>query len=107
MIEISYLPTVNATLNTISGILLTIGYVQIRQRKIAAHKKMHARGFWCIRAFSGLLCYLSLSCWIEAIYEAGMDPSRLLHYTDFAHYFGVRDSTFGVAYALLSVARAV
>ena len=39
MLEISYLPTVNATLNTISGILLTVGYVFIRQRKIAAHKK--------------------------------------------------------------------
>ncbi|MDE0087285.1 MAG: DUF420 domain-containing protein [Candidatus Poribacteria bacterium] len=39
MLEISDLPTVNATLNTISAILLTVGYVLIRQRKIAAHKK--------------------------------------------------------------------
>ncbi len=37
--QISDLPTVNATLNTISAILLTIGYVLIRQRRIEAHKR--------------------------------------------------------------------
>ena len=45
MFEISDLPTVNATLNTISGILLTVGYVFIRQRKIAAHKKCMLAAF--------------------------------------------------------------
>ncbi len=45
MLEISDLPMVNATLNTISGILLTIGYVQIRQRKITAHKKCMLAAF--------------------------------------------------------------
>ena len=45
MLEISNLPMVNAMLNTISGILLTIGYVQIRQRKITAHKKCMLTAF--------------------------------------------------------------
>ncbi len=45
MLEISDLPTVNATLNTISAILLTVGYVLIRQRKIAAHKKCMLAAF--------------------------------------------------------------
>ena len=45
MLEISDLPTVNATLNTISGILLTIGYVQIRQKKTAAHKNCMLAAF--------------------------------------------------------------
>ncbi len=45
MLEISDLPTVNATLNTISGILLTVGYVFIRQRKIEAHKKCMLAAF--------------------------------------------------------------
>ena len=45
MIEISDLPTVNATLNTISAILLIIGYVLIRQRKIAAHKNCMLAAF--------------------------------------------------------------
>lgn len=45
MIQISDLPTVNATLNTISAILLTIGYVLIRQRRIEAHKKCMLAAF--------------------------------------------------------------
>ncbi len=45
MIEISDLPTVNATLNTISAILLTIGYVLIRQRRIEAHKRCMLAAF--------------------------------------------------------------
>ena len=45
MLEISDLPTINATLNTISAILLIIGYVLIRQRKIAAHKKCMLAAF--------------------------------------------------------------
>ena len=45
MLEISDLPTVNATLNTMSGILLMIGYMFIRQRKIEAHKKCMLAAF--------------------------------------------------------------
>ncbi len=45
MLETSDLPTVNATLNTISGILLTIGYILIRQRKITAHKNCMLAAF--------------------------------------------------------------
>ena len=45
MIEISDLPTVNATLNTISAILLTIGYILIRQRKVEAHKRCMLAAF--------------------------------------------------------------
>ena len=56
MLEISDLPTVNATLNTISGILLTIGYVQIRQRKITAHKNCMLAAFSVSVLF--LICYI-------------------------------------------------
>ena len=43
--QISDLPTVNATLNTISAILLTIGYVLIRQRRVEAHKRCMLAAF--------------------------------------------------------------
>ena len=56
MLEISNLPMVNATLNTISGILLTIGYVRIRQRKITAHKKCMLAAFAVSVLF--LVCYV-------------------------------------------------
>ena len=45
MIQISDLPTVNATLNTISTILLTIGYILIRQRRVGAHKRCMLAAF--------------------------------------------------------------
>jgi uncharacterized membrane protein YozB (DUF420 family) len=36
--QIADLPTLNATLNGLSAIWLTIGYIFIRQKKITAHK---------------------------------------------------------------------
>jgi putative membrane protein len=36
--DVSGLPTVNATLNGISAILLSAGYIAVRNRKILAHK---------------------------------------------------------------------
>jgi putative membrane protein len=36
--DVSGLPTVNATLNGISAILLSAGYIAVRNRKIFAHK---------------------------------------------------------------------
>jgi len=38
MLEIQQLPTLNATLNALSGVLLTAGYLMIRRRRIAAHR---------------------------------------------------------------------
>ena len=66
MLEISNLPTVNATLNTISGILLAIGYVFIRQRKIIAHKN-------CMLAAFGV-SVLFLVSYVIYHYHAGSKP---------------------------------
>jgi uncharacterized membrane protein YozB (DUF420 family) len=38
--DIMMLPALNATLNAIAGVLLVIGFVLIRQRKIQAHRKV-------------------------------------------------------------------
>lgn len=35
---LDYLPTVNATLNSVCFVLLMIGYAQIRRKNVAAHK---------------------------------------------------------------------
>lgn len=45
MLEISDLPTVNASLNSVSAIILIVGYVFIRQKKIAAHKNCMLAAF--------------------------------------------------------------
>ena len=36
--DVSLLPTVNAVLNTISAVLLCVGFVFIRRRRVAAHR---------------------------------------------------------------------
>ena len=45
MIDYTILPTVNATLNAISGVLLLIGYVLIRRRQITAHRNFMLAAF--------------------------------------------------------------
>jgi uncharacterized membrane protein YozB (DUF420 family) len=42
---ISHLPAVNATLNAISAVLLTCGYVMIRQRRIETHRRFMLSAF--------------------------------------------------------------
>ncbi len=51
------LPAVNATLNTISAILLTTGYVFVRRKNIQAHKVCMLAAFTCSVLF--LTSYLS------------------------------------------------
>lgn len=66
MIAISDLPTVNATLNTISAALLTIGFVMIRRRKTVAHRNCMIAAF----VVSGLF----LTSYLIYHYHAGSTP---------------------------------
>ncbi len=50
------LPAVNATLNGISAVLLVIGYVLIRSRRIGAHRRVMLTAFATSTLF--LICYL-------------------------------------------------
>lgn len=53
---ISILPTVNATLNAISAILLVWAYLLIRKRRIEQHRKVMLTAFGTSCLF--LICYL-------------------------------------------------
>ena len=64
MIDVHSLPAVNAVLNGTAAILLGIGYVLIRGRRVQAHKRVMLSAFGVSVAF--LICYL-----IEH-YEVGM-----------------------------------
>ena len=66
MITISDLPTVNATLNTISTVLLTVGFLMIRRRKIVAHRNCMIAAF----VVSGLF----LTSYLIYHYHAGSTP---------------------------------
>lgn len=66
MITISDLPTVNATLNTISAIFLTTGFFMIRMRKTVAHRNCMIAAF----VVSGLF----LTSYLIYHYHAGSTP---------------------------------
>ena len=50
MIDYTVLPTINATLNALSGVFLVVGYILIRRRRITAHRNAMLGAF----ASSGL-----------------------------------------------------
>lgn len=52
MIPLSALPTLNALLNSLSAIFLTIGYICIRRKKIAIHR------FFMVAAFTTSVLFL-------------------------------------------------
>ncbi|HEV8292965.1 MAG TPA: DUF420 domain-containing protein, partial [Tepidisphaeraceae bacterium] len=56
MISIHDLPVVNATLNATAAVLLVWGYILIRRRSIAAHRKVMLAAFATSSVF--LVCYL-------------------------------------------------
>jgi putative membrane protein len=56
VIEVSDLPTVNASLNATSAVLLTLGYRFIRRREIRAHRICMSAAFAVSTAF--LACYV-------------------------------------------------
>ena len=87
MITISDLPTVNATLNTISAVLLTVGFLMIRRRKIVAHRNCMIAAFVVSGLF--LTSYLIYhyhagstpfegSGWIRSVYFAVLIPHIIL-----------------------------
>jgi uncharacterized membrane protein YozB (DUF420 family) len=56
MISVHDLPAVNASLNALSGVLLLIGYILMRARRIAAHRAVMIAAFATSSLF--LICYL-------------------------------------------------
>jgi len=57
LIQISDLPTVNASLNALAAVFLVIGFVFIRQRRIAAQRACMLIAFGCSVLF--LISYLT------------------------------------------------
>ena len=56
MIDYTLLPTVNASLNALSGVFLLVGYVLIRRRQITAHRNAMLGAFGSSTIF--LISYL-------------------------------------------------
>jgi uncharacterized membrane protein YozB (DUF420 family) len=80
VITIADLPAVNATLNGIAAILLVIGYVLIRRRRIAQHRTVMLTAFCTSILF--LTSYLVYHAHTGSKHFPGQGPIRLV-------YFGV------------------
>jgi uncharacterized membrane protein YozB (DUF420 family) len=78
-LDIQQLPALNATLNALSGLLLTAGYLMIRRRRIAAHRAC------MLAAFTASVLFLTS----YVIYHAntgsrpfpGYGPLRVAYFT--------------------------
>ncbi len=75
---ISHLPAVNATLNAISAVLLTCGYVMIRQRRIETHRRFMLSAFATSALF--LTSYLVYHYNIGSKPFPGQGPIRVVYF---------------------------
>lgn len=66
------LPHLNATLNSISALLLITGFIFIRRRNITAHKKCMLAAFVVSMLF--LVCYITYHTLL--VYYLGQGPTR-------------------------------
>jgi uncharacterized membrane protein YozB (DUF420 family) len=79
MLSIADLPALNATLNAISAVLLTTGYILIRQRRIAWHRLCMLAAFATSTLF--LISYLVYHAHIGSRPFAGQGAIRYVYYT--------------------------
>ena len=66
------LPAINASLNGLSAVFLTAGFVFIRQKKIAAHRFCMISAF-CVSAIF-LICYVTYHTYLAVVLHRG--PTR-------------------------------
>ena len=95
MIDYTVLPTVNATLNAISGTFLLIGYILIRRHRITAHRNAMLGAFASSTLF--LISYLTYHYQIGSRPFGGQGPIRIV-------YFAILISHVILAAAILPMA---
>ena len=78
MIDYTVLPTVNATLNAISGIFLLTGYVLIKRREIQAHRNAMLGAFASSALF--LISYVTYHAQAGSRPFTGQGPIRYIYF---------------------------
>jgi len=73
------LPAVNATLNAISGVLLVIGYLLIRARRIELHRRFMIAAFVASSLF--LVCYVVYHAQVGSVRFTRQGFVRPLYFT--------------------------
>ncbi len=74
---ISLLPSVNATLNATAAILLIWGYLLIRRKQIATHRKVMLTAFGVSSAF--LVCYLVYHFQVGSVHYSHTGALRTIY----------------------------
>jgi uncharacterized membrane protein YozB (DUF420 family) len=77
--DLSSLPTLNAILNSISGLFLVTGYLMIRQQRIKAHRACMLVAFTTSTLF--LISYLIYHANVGSIAFTGSGVIRVVYFT--------------------------
>ena len=77
--DMSSLPTLNAILNSISGLFLATGYVMVRRRRIAAHRACMLGAFTASTLF--LVSYLFYHANVGSVPFTGVGTIRVVYFT--------------------------
>ena len=80
--EISDLPALNATLNALAAVFLTVGYVLIRAGRQRAHKRCMLAALTTSALFLASLRHLSRQRRVAPLPGTGRHPRRLLRHPD-------------------------
>jgi uncharacterized membrane protein YozB (DUF420 family) len=73
------LPTINATLNFTAAVLLVWGYLLIRRKRVAQHRKVMIAAFCVSCAF--LICYLIYHAQVGSVHFPGTGAIRTVYFT--------------------------
>jgi len=75
----SFLPTLNATLNAASALLLMCGYVLVKKRRLEAHRACMLAAFACSVLF--LICYLTYHYQVGSVRFQGTGAIRAVYFS--------------------------
>ena len=78
MIDVTILPTVNATLNGLAAVLLSAGWLFIRRRRIAAHRACMVSAFTVSSLF--LISYVAYHLQVGSVRYTGTGWTRTLYF---------------------------
>ncbi len=73
------LPTVNAVLNATAAVLLTVGYILIRRKRIQTHRKVMLAAFATSCIF--LVCYIVYHAQVGSVHFPKTGPIRTVYFT--------------------------
>lgn len=79
MVDLAALPAVNATLNAVSALLLSLGWVLIRMRRVAAHRACMLAALLCSAIF--LASYLYYHSQVGSVRFQGTGTIRTVYVT--------------------------